>query len=138
MNLTSQIRIYSLLTVLLIGFSNCTKTPISKPIAGDDRTKNGCIGTAGYQWSSIKKECIRSFELPLQLSSTDGTQAAGVLFSEDKKQVEVYCAQGTFLLDQQTATHYTSTGGLYLKVFDGVWQFANAKKGGFFYQEITK
>lgn len=59
-------------------------------IVGADRDPMWCINSAGYIWSSVKKECIRPFELTVILLSADGTQQYGVAFSADNKQAEIY------------------------------------------------
>jgi hypothetical protein len=41
---------------------------VEKPqMTGNDRDEHGCIGSAGYQWSVVKKECIRLFEKGIRL-----------------------------------------------------------------------
>jgi len=31
-------------------------------VVGGDRDAHGCIGSAGYTYSQIKKDCVRTFE----------------------------------------------------------------------------
>ena len=35
-------------------------------LVGADRDEHGCIGSAGYTWSEVRKDCIRLFEDGLQ------------------------------------------------------------------------
>lgn len=65
--------------------------PDAKVMVGADKDEHGCKPSAGYQWSAIKQECIRPFELSDKLKDlTDDTMAAFLLFSENKKQVEIF------------------------------------------------
>ncbi len=52
---------------------------------GSDRDEHGCIGSAGYTWSELRKECIRIFEVGTKLNPTDAvadkTTAAFVVFN---------------------------------------------------------
>ena len=100
------------------------------PIAGADSDEHGCKASAGYQWSSLQKVCVRSFELPLQLLNGDKTSGAGVAFSADQKQAEVFSAVATVVLNAQSATLFTGNSGgtdWYLEQKSGKWRFG--KKG---------
>jgi len=129
-----------LLTLTLAGFllPGCSdKKPAEvippapvAPMAGADADEHGCRASAGYQWSVLQKACIRSFELPLQLLNADKTSGAGVTFSADKKQAEVFSAMGTAVLAAQTTTLFTGNSGgtdWYLEQKAGKWIFG--KKG---------
>ncbi|AZA77010.1 hypothetical protein EG347_05550 [Chryseobacterium sp. G0186] len=63
-----------------------------KPMLGGDRDAHGCIGSAGYTYSEIKKDCIRTFEEKIKLKevSSQGSYIAAVIFSKDKKKAEVF------------------------------------------------
>ncbi|SMC52941.1 hypothetical protein [Moheibacter sediminis] len=73
-----------LLTIPLMVFSQ---------VPGSDRDKHGCIGSAGYTYSQIKKECIQIFNEEIKLSSTGeesySTQTC-IIFNETKKKAEVF------------------------------------------------
>lgn len=32
------------------------------PVLGGDKDAHGCIGSAGYTYSQVKKDCVRTFE----------------------------------------------------------------------------
>lgn len=121
----------SLVTLLFTGCSE--KRPIETPaptMTGDDADAHGCRASAGYQWSTVKKECVRTFELPLQLINADKTSGAGVVFSNDKQQAEVFSAMGTVILTAQSALLFTGNleGNAWtLEQKNGKWQFG--KKG---------
>lgn len=86
-------------------------------VVGGDRDEHGCIGSAGYVWSELKKECIRSFELDstkdhiAKLTSTDKTQAMVVLYSKDNSKVELFSALGKRVLSKsKTENSYIYKG----------------------------
>lgn len=121
---------------LALLFTACSKNkktttePPVIPIAGGDADAHNCKASAGYQWSSLQKNCVRSFELPLQLLNTDKTSGAGVAFSADKKQAEVFSAMGTVVLSAQSAQLFSGKSDgqeWYLEQKAGKWLFG--KKG---------
>ncbi|MCQ9634077.1 hypothetical protein MP477_03810 [Chryseobacterium sp. WG23] len=71
-------------------------------IKGGDRDAHGCIGSAGYTYSQIKKDCVRTFEEKIKLKevSSDGGYIAAVIFSKDKKKAEVFVkdTEGSIIL----------------------------------------
>ncbi len=67
--------------------------PENKQLAGGDRDDHGCIGSAGYQWSQVKNDCIRIFEVGTKLISVENPQATSVgylVFSSDSSQAELF------------------------------------------------
>jgi hypothetical protein len=63
-------------------------------IKGGDRDAHGCIGSAGYTYSQIKKDCVRVFEQKIKLTEVapkgSSTSMAAVIFSKDLKKAEVF------------------------------------------------
>ena len=62
---------------------------------GADRDGHDCIGSAGYQWSEVRKDCIRPFEdgikmLPTTQPDTGAVYAAYIVFSADSAQAELF------------------------------------------------
>jgi hypothetical protein len=59
--------------------------------AGADKDAHGCIASAGYTYSQLKKECIRTFEQKIQLKemATKGNYTAAVLFNKDQSKAEI-------------------------------------------------
>lgn len=61
---------------------------------GGDRDSHGCIGSAGYTYSQIKKDCVRVFEQKIKLTEVapkgSSTSMAAVIFSKDMKKAEVF------------------------------------------------
>ncbi len=108
--------------------SNNLITHTSKPnmdiLVGNDRDEHGCIPSAGYTWSSIKNECIRVFELPLQLKTLDEKSIIGVTFSESMKIAEVFTANGTFKLNLKNENYYENASqNIVLKKQNDNWVF---------------
>ncbi|HFK2927287.1 TPA: hypothetical protein ACGY8I_002418 [Aeromonas hydrophila] len=65
-------------------------------LVGADRDSHGCIGSAGYQWSALTKQCVRLFEQGIRLNPTDAgqTSSAFVLFNADQSQAELTLPSG--------------------------------------------
>ncbi|MCJ7932454.1 MAG: hypothetical protein MUW56_02155 [Chryseobacterium sp.] len=65
-----------------------------KPMLGGDRDAHGCIGSAGYTYSQIKRDCVRVFEQKIKLTEVapkgSSTSMAAVIFSKDMKKAEVF------------------------------------------------
>ncbi|RNA62719.1 hypothetical protein D1631_12625 [Chryseobacterium nematophagum] len=61
---------------------------------GGDRDAHGCIGSAGYTYSQVKKDCIRTFEQKVKLTEVNPkasyTSMTAVVFSDDMKKAEVF------------------------------------------------
>jgi hypothetical protein len=77
-------------TAKTIAVTDTTK----KPMPGSDKDEHGCIGSAGYTWSVVRKECIRIFEAGTRLNPTnavaDKTTSAFVVFDKYEGNAEVY------------------------------------------------
>jgi len=71
------------LILLVLLFTAChpkTASTESDEIVGNDRDAHGCIGSAGYTWSKLRKECIRPFEVGLQMTDVQHVGATGVAY----------------------------------------------------------
>ena len=75
-------------------------------IIGADKDEHGCKASAGYQWSELKQDCVRPFELPMSLLSPDKTTMTSLLFSSDSSQVEIFSVNGHFMLERTASGHY--------------------------------
>jgi len=70
--------------------------PAQQETLGGDSDEHGCKGSAGYQWSALRNECIRIFEAGVGLSpmsdKVDTTLAVFAVFSTDadRKKVELF------------------------------------------------
>lgn len=92
-------------------FFSCTAQQPMK--VGNDKDAFGCITSAGYQWSEIKQDCIRPFELPLQLYNNDHTFSAGILFSSNMDKAEVFCKEGRLFMINDTINKYSTVDNNY-------------------------
>ena len=85
----------------------------TQPKAGADKDTHGCIASAGYTYSQLKKECIRTFEQKIQLKEivTKGNYTATVLFNKNQSKAEI------FLKDEKTSIILKRTA-------KGIWKNA--------------
>lgn len=62
------------------------------PVLGGDKDAHGCIGSAGYTYSQIKKDCVRTFEQKIRLKEVASKEdyISAVIFSKDMKKAEVF------------------------------------------------
>ncbi|RZJ75914.1 MAG: hypothetical protein EOO45_04085 [Flavobacterium sp.] len=70
--------------------------PEKKVVLGNVKDANGCVTSAGYKWSVIRKECIRVYEegyrlnIIEKLADEDASGSAFVIFEEDGDRAELY------------------------------------------------
>ncbi|WP_426479061.1 hypothetical protein ACP3T3_06315 [Chryseobacterium sp. CBSDS_008] len=88
-------------------------------IKGGDRDAHGCIGSAGYTYSQIKKDCIRTFEQKIKLKevATNGDYMAAVIFSKNMKKAEVFVKDaegGSVILTRSGRAKAWKNGGYVL------------------------
>jgi hypothetical protein len=82
--------LYVLISVLMI--ISCSSTRGKGMMTGNDRDEHGCIGSAGYTWSEVRKDCIRLFEDGMEVKdarSPEG-EATYAVFSRDSSKVEIF------------------------------------------------
>ncbi|QNK64658.1 DUF3828 domain-containing protein [Pedobacter sp. PAMC26386] len=107
-------------------------TPITLVVSDADDQR--CRLSAGnqYQWSNIKKGCIRVLELPFKLRSTDKASIASVIFSDDQKKAEVFTQKTSWVLNKKSIAAYeteSADGGVFLEKRDNVWRLGHLKDG---------
>ena len=85
--------------LMLISCHNSKTTKNTEPLqpsvqAGADRDPHGCIPSAGYTWSVLKKDCIRLFETGIRLQPQDSTMSqsvsAFIIFNADQSKAELF------------------------------------------------
>ncbi len=63
------------------------------PMTGADTDEHGCKGSAGFQWSVLKNECIQIFNVGISLKAEaknlDKSLAAYALFKSEKEETQV-------------------------------------------------
>ena len=101
---------------------------LKTPTTGSDRDEHGCIGSAGYTWSIIKKDCIRIFEIGIRLNPAaavaDKTSSAFIVFDNDKLKAEL------FVPGQPTSSVMLEYGKKNSQLwFNEVWDLAKTEKG---------
>lgn len=66
---------------------------------GADKDAHGCKASAGYTFSYIKNDCVRTFEQKIQLKEQNAkgtsTSNAAVIFSKNMKKAEVFIPEST-------------------------------------------
>jgi hypothetical protein len=101
-----------LLTQLLAGTSMIFAQQI-QPKGGADKDVQDCIASAGYTYSQLKKECIRTFEQKIQLKEfvTKGNYTAAVLFNKDQSKAEIFLKEEktSIILDRFTKGIWKNT-----------------------------
>jgi hypothetical protein len=131
------------IVIVLVLYSNklmLAQDSIKSPIVGNDRDKHGCIGSAGYTWSVLKKECVRTFELThtdknaLELISIDNTQKMTVLFSSDKTKAEIFYSGGNRVVNKSIKGNVyvlKNNRNIVEKLINlkGKWQFVKVNNG---------
>ncbi|MGM5629730.1 hypothetical protein O2K51_02415 [Apibacter raozihei] len=104
-----------ILTGVLCILCSCSR-PANQTLVGNDSDKHGCKGSAGYQWSQLKNDCIRTFEDGVQLSPVSvSTSAAYVLKVKDKVEVFEASVPGSVVLIKQNDKSWKN----------GVWEVDN-------------
>jgi len=62
---------------------------------GGDRDEHECIGSAGYVWCEVQKDCIRLFEKGIRMEAVDGNNVfAFIVFSPDSTRAELFFSDG--------------------------------------------
>lgn len=78
---------FTLLQVFVFGQKN------TAPMVGNDSDAHGCKASAGYQWSSLRNQCIRLFESGIRLepkaAKLDKTSSAFIVFKSEKDESKV-------------------------------------------------
>lgn len=99
------------LLALLFAGTSALFAQQTQPKAGADKDAHGCIASAGYTYSELKKECIRPFEQKIQLKeiATKGNYTAAVLFNKEQSKAEI------FLKEEKTSVILINTS-------KGIWK----------------
>lgn len=96
-------------------------------IIGSKQESEKCNASAGYQWSTIKNDCIRVFEQNYQLRSIEKKPMetiCALIFNSNNDQVEVF-ADTTVILTKISADNFEgafSYKKYNLKKNNGKWQ----------------
>lgn len=136
-------------TIKFIGFFSClmllscctfaqgnkSEKEEKTPMVGGDRDSHGCIGSAGYQWSVLKNECIRIFEAGIALdpkvTTFPKTSGLFIVFKSatDDAKVEIFMPNGkAFLLAKQKGATVWKDKTYTMKLNKGFYVLENVKK----------
>jgi hypothetical protein len=142
MKLNAMKKILAFIVFLILSLSDSlmAQDTQNSPMVGNDRDKHGCIGSAGYTWSVLKKQCVRSFELTqqdknvIELASADNTQKMIILFSGNKSKVEVFYSEGNKVINKSAKGNFyllKNENNIIQKLISvkGKWQFVKMIHG---------
>lgn len=62
-------------------------------LTGVDRDKHGCLPSAGYTWSEVRKDCIKVFETGIRLNNVanpNATASAFAVLAPDSSVAELF------------------------------------------------
>lgn len=67
---------------------------------GADKDDHGCVASAGFTWSEIKKDCVQPFKdgfrlNPVEIEKGKAVVSAFVLMSDDQATVELFLPDNT-------------------------------------------
>ncbi|MGQ3012680.1 MAG: hypothetical protein ACT6QS_03175 [Flavobacteriales bacterium] len=92
-------------------FLSVSMAASAQTIVGNDRDEHGCIGSAGYTYSALKKECIQVFTQEIQLTQVSSnesyTKIGAVVFDSKMKKAEIFIAElnkSTLILNRKGKT----------------------------------
>ncbi|MEJ5049496.1 hypothetical protein WH221_06625 [Chryseobacterium culicis] len=78
------------------------------PVLGGDRDVHGCIGSAGYTYSQLRNDCIKTFNQKIKLKEVNSdksyTSMTAVIFNKNMKKVEIFIPDGnakSIILDKE-------------------------------------
>jgi hypothetical protein len=81
------------------------KEPVKETVVGADADSHGCKASAGYTWSTLKKECIRIFEGTKLSHYDDGktyTTASYVIFDGNKAELFLDTQKESIILERKS------------------------------------
>ncbi|UKB81342.1 hypothetical protein [Chryseobacterium sp. MEBOG07] len=87
-------------TILFSAVFLCSLVVAQKkaPVVGGDRDVHGCIGSAGYTYSQLKNDCVKTFNQKIKLKEVSSdksyTSMTAVIFNKDMKKAEVFIPDG--------------------------------------------
>ena len=113
-------RIFSLLFLAVLLGACSGVEQLDSPLVGGERDAHGCITSAGYTYSQLRRQCLRPWEEGIRLSAatTQGVPLASgayVLLSDDGTQAELFWALGPAMVLERA---FTAQGPYWQK--DGV------------------
>lgn len=111
--------------------------PREKALLGGDRDDHGCIGSAGYVWCEVQKDCIRLFEKGIRTEAVDDSDtSAFIVFSPDSTQLELFFSnnQPNEILERRSlpsggyAWNVEDDDTKNVRLIDGLWTISQRDK----------
>lgn len=119
--------VFAALFLLVSGYS------FGQTTVGGDSDKHGCKASAGYTYSTLKKECVRVFEQPIQLVEVSPkgsfTAATALVFDATQKKAEVFLsdlAPGSLVLTRKSKTDVWKKGAYELRKINSGYSLKKA------------
>ena len=103
-----RLSLFALCTLLIAcsqGSDDLVNADLANQIVGNDRTEEGCIPSAGYQWSVVGQECVRLWEAGTALThqgSGDPNFNAYAITNADQAEIFLPDQSGSTLLARDT------------------------------------
>jgi hypothetical protein len=108
----------------------------SPRIVGNDRDPHGCIPSAGYTWSEVRKDCIRVFNDGVRVKDAkcDKTLSTYAVFSPDLSHAEIFApySDDHIILTRQGKSGTWTNGKLILSQTNDQWTLISTEKNGHF------
>ncbi len=127
-----------------VASASAAATPEDPPdLAGGDRDAHGCMASAGYLYSALRKECIRIFEKGIALDpvpAPKGSEAvisASIVFAGDdhtvakNESVEIIVpkeATSVVLTRAKKSSEYTKEGSPFTVTYGKKWEIKKSGK----------
>lgn len=140
------------LFILVAAFlSACKQTKVkqqeeepAEAMVGNDKDEHGCLASAGYTWSEVRKDCIRLFESGIRVEAAEGSGAAYIVFSPDSLQAELFFSDDSpqDLLDRRSlpdggyAWNQEDDDTKNVRFTDGIWTIS--QRNQVIYQQDKK
>ncbi len=87
------------------------------PVVGGDRDVHGCIGSAGYTYSQLRNDCIKTFSQKIKLKEVNSDQSyasmTAVIFTKNMKKAEIFIPDGmakSIILDKEGKENIWKSG----------------------------
>lgn len=100
-------------------------------MTGNDKDAHGCIASAGYTWSEVKKECIRPWEVGVKMEDLKSAEqdttvrfAAYLVFSKDSSKAEAFVFdRKSYILRRETkeGIEQWTDGTITARQVSGLW-----------------
>lgn len=120
----------ALASMAFLTFNGCTshrgnQTNLPPINIGGQRDAHGCLSAAGQTWSSLKQQCVQTFnvaDIRFDQQKNATTYSVDVILSDDRQQAEV------FAIDVPPNTILTAVKGGYVSA-DGNLRLLNTDRG---------